>query len=135
MLVNSPRRANTLIVRGDTSHRVTFSKPVVRKWSVFSTACSSPQPASFKISEIPSSETSDKDTETKAEVLSNARALPRPSFHPQKLRAKWEASTMAQSLQLAAKEFGNIHKPKMTKLKGRYSAKAMLVFNCWIKDA
>ena len=37
-------------------------------------------------------------------------------------------------LQLAAEEFRKIHKPKHKNLKGGYSAYAMLVFNCWLKD-
>ena len=38
------------------------------------------------------------------------------------------------SLQLAAEEFRKIHEPKIQKLKGGYSANAMLVFNSWLKD-
>ena len=33
-----------------------------------------------------------------------------------------------------AEEFRKICKPKIQKLKGRYSANAMLVFNSWLKD-
>ena len=33
-----------------------------------------------------------------------------------------------------AEEFRKICKPKIQKLKGRYSANAMLVFNLWLKD-
>ena len=40
----------------------------------------------------------------------------------------------SHSLQLAAEEFRKICKPKIQKLKGRYSANAMLVFNSWLKD-
>ena len=38
------------------------------------------------------------------------------------------------SLQLAAEEFRKTCKPKIAKLKGRYSANAMLVFNSWLKE-
>ena len=33
-----------------------------------------------------------------------------------------------------AEEFRKIHEPKIQKLKGRYSANPMLVFNSWLKD-
>ena len=45
-----------------------------------------------------------------------------------------DASMASHSLQLAAEEFRKICKPKVQKLKGRYSANAMLVFNSWLKD-
>ena len=45
-----------------------------------------------------------------------------------------DASMASHSLQLAAEEFRKIHKPKIQKLKGGYSANAMLVFNSWLKD-
>ena len=38
------------------------------------------------------------------------------------------------SLQLVAEEFRKIREPKIQKLKGGYSANAMLVFNSWLKD-
>ena len=40
----------------------------------------------------------------------------------------------SHSLQLAAEEFRKICKPKIQKLKGRYSSNALLVFNSWLKD-
>ena len=40
----------------------------------------------------------------------------------------------SHSLQLVAEEFRKIHEPKIQKLKGGYSANAMLVFNSWLKD-
>ena len=40
----------------------------------------------------------------------------------------------SHSLQLVAEEFRKICEPKIQKLKGRYSANAMLVFNSWLKD-
>ena len=33
-----------------------------------------------------------------------------------------------------AEEFWKICKPKIQKLKGRYSANVMLIFNSWLKD-
>ena len=45
-----------------------------------------------------------------------------------------DASMASHSLQLAAEEFRKIREPKIQKLKGRYSANAMLVFNSWLKD-
>ena len=38
------------------------------------------------------------------------------------------------SLQLMAEEFRKICKPQIQKLRGRYSANAMLIFNSWLKD-
>ena len=38
------------------------------------------------------------------------------------------------SVQLATEEFSKFHEPKVTKLKGRYSVNAILVFNSWLKD-
>ena len=45
-----------------------------------------------------------------------------------------DASIAFHSLQLVAEEFRKIHEAKIQKLKGRYSANAMLVFNSWLKD-
>ena len=45
-----------------------------------------------------------------------------------------DASIALHSLQLVAEEFRKICKTKIQNLKGRYSAKAMLVFNSWFKD-
>ena len=45
-----------------------------------------------------------------------------------------DASIASHSLQLAAEEFRKIREPKIQKLKGGYSANAMLVFNSWLKD-
>ena len=48
--------------------------------------------------------------------------------------SRMDASMASHSLQLVAEEFRKIHKPKIQKLKGRYSANAMPVFNSWLKD-
>ena len=45
-----------------------------------------------------------------------------------------DASMASHSLQLAAEEFRKICKPKIQKLKGGYSASAMVIFNSWLKD-
>ena len=47
---------------------------------------------------------------------------------------RMDTSMASHSLQPAAEEFRKICKPKIQKLKGRYSANAMLVFNSWLKD-
>ena len=84
------------------------------------------------MSQIPNSETSGKDTDSEAEVR------PRTS-HVRNKRMREDASRMdtsmaSHSLQLVAEEFRKICEPKIQKLKGRYSANAMLVFNSWLKD-
>ena len=45
-----------------------------------------------------------------------------------------DVSIALHSLQFTAEEFKKIHELKIQKLKGRYSANAMLVFNSWLKD-
>ena len=45
-----------------------------------------------------------------------------------------DASMASHSLHLAAEEFRKIYEPKRQKLKGGYSANAMLIFNSWLKD-
>ena len=45
-----------------------------------------------------------------------------------------DASIASHSLQLMAEEFRMIHEPEIQKLKGGYSANAMLVFNSWLND-
>ena len=45
-----------------------------------------------------------------------------------------DASITSDSLQLVAEEFRKICKPKIQKLKGRYSANTLLLFNSWLKD-
>ena len=85
------------------------------------------QPVSFDVSQIPNSETSGKDTDSEAEVR------PRTP-HAKIKRTREDASMASHNLQLVAEEFRKICKPKIQKLKGRYSANAMLVFNSWLKD-
>ena len=60
-------------------------------------------------------------------------------MHVRNKRTREDASRMdtsmaSHSLQLVAEEFRKIHEPKIQKLKGGYSANAMLVFNSWLKD-
>ena len=64
---------------------------------------------------------------------SEAEIRPRAP-HPRVKRMREDASIASQSLQLTGEEFRKIHEPKIQKLKGRYSANTMLVFNSWLKD-
>ena len=60
----------------------------------------------------------------------DSEAEVRPKNPKQKVkRMREDASIALYSLQLLAEEFRKIHKPKIQKLKGGYSASAMLVFN------
>ena len=112
--------------------KVTFRSPVVRPGSVSSTPHLVPRPVSFDVSQIPNSETSGKDMDSEAEI--------RPRTPHVKIKRTREdasmtdASMASHSLQLVAEEFRKIREPKIQKLKGRYSANAMLVFNSWLKD-
>ena len=99
----------------------------MRLGSVSLTPCLVSQPVSFDVLQIPDSETSGKDTDSEAEVR------PRTP-HIRNKRTREDASIASHSLQLVAEEFRKICKPKIQKLKGRYSANAMLVFNSWLKD-
>ena len=112
--------------------KVTFRSPVVRPGSVSSTPHLVPQPVSFYVLQIPNSETSGKDTDSEAEVRPRT-----PHMRNKRMRedaSMMGASMASHSLQLAAEEFRKICKPKIQKLKGRYSTNAMLVFNSWLKD-
>ena len=94
----------------------------MRLGSVSSTPHLVPPRVSLDVSQIPNSETSGKDTYSEAEV--------RPRTPLAKIkRMREDASMASHSLQQAAEEFRNIHKPKIQKLKGGYSANAILVFN------
>ena len=112
--------------------KVIFRSPVVRPGSVSSTPHLVPQPVSFDVLQIPSSETSGKDTDSEAEVRPRT-----PHIRNKQMRGDasiMDASMASHSLQLVAEEFRKSHEPKIQKLKGRYSANAMLVFNSWLKD-
>ena len=98
--------------------KVTFMSPVVRPGSVSSTPHLVPQPESFELSRIPETETSGKDTDSKAEVKTKT-----PCQKVKRIRN--DASIASHSLQLAAEEFRKIHKLKIQKLKGGYSANAI----------
>ena len=86
-----------------------------------------PQPVSFGVSRIPDSKTSGKDTDGEAKIR------PRTP-HPRVKRMREDASIASHSLQFITEEFRKICKPKIQKLKARYSANTMLVFNSWLKD-
>ena len=112
--------------------KVTFWSPVVRLGSVSSTPHLVPQPVFFDVLQIPNSETSGKDTDSEAEVRPRT-----PHMRNKRTRedaSMTDASMASHSLQLAAEEFRKICKPRIQKLKGGYSANAMLVFNSWLKD-
>ena len=112
--------------------KVTFRSPVVRPGSVSSTPRLVPQPVSFDVSRIPDSETSGKDTDSEAEI--RPRTPHTRNKRTRENASMMDASIASHSLQLAAEEFRKIREPKIQKLKGRYSANAMLVFNSWLKD-
>ena len=112
--------------------KVTFRSPVVRPGSVSSTPRLVPQPVSFDVSRIPDSETSGKDTDSEAEI--RPRTPHTRNKRTRENASMMDASMASHSLQLAAEEFRKICEPKIQKLKGGYSANAMLVFNSWLKD-
>ena len=122
-----PQVPDMPIVGSSHGQKVTFRSPVVRLGSLSSTPCLVPQPVSFDVSRIPDSETSGKDTDSEAEVR------PRTP-HIRNKRMREDASMASHSFQLVAEEFRKICEPKIQKLKGGYSANAMLVFNSWLKD-
>ena len=93
-----------------------------------------PQPVPCNLSGIPDTKTSGKDTYSEAEGMPNVGTRSALTPHHQKIRrGNQNASIMTQSLQLAAEEFRKICELKIQKLKGRYSANAILVFNSWLK--
>ena len=122
-----PPVPDTPIVGSSHGHKVTFRSPVVRLGSISLTPHLVPQPVSFNVSRIPDSETSGKDTDSEAKV--RIRTL-----HKKVKGMRENASMALHSLQLMAEEFRKIHKPNIQKLKDRYSANAMLLFNSWLKD-
>ena len=127
-----PQVPDTPIAGSSHGQKVIFRSPVVRLGSVSSTPRLVPQPVSFNVSRIPNSETSGKDTGSEAEIR-----LRTPHIRNKRMRenaSMMDASMASHSLQLVAEEFRKICKPKIQKLKGRYSANAMLVFNSWLKD-
>ena len=127
-----PQVPDMPIAGSSHGQKVTFRSPVVRLGSVSSTRRLVPQPVFFDVSQIPDSETSGKDTDSEAEVRPRT-----PHIRNKRTRedaSRMDASMASHSLQPAAEEFRKICEPKIQKLKGRYSANAMLVFNSWLKD-
>ena len=127
-----PQVPDMPIAGSSHGQKVTFRSPVVRPGSVSSTPHLVPQPVSFDVLQIPNSETSGKDTDSEAEIRPRT-----PHVRNKRMRedaSRMDASMASHSLQLAAEEFRKIREPKIQKLKGRYSANAMLVFNSWLKD-
>ena len=127
-----PQVPDTPITGNSHGQKVTFRSPVVRLGSVSSTPHLVPQPVSFDVSQIPDSKTSRKDTDSEAEVRPRT-----PHVKIKRMRedaSMTDASMASHRLQLVAEELRKICKPKTQKLKGGYSANAMLVFNSWLKD-
>ena len=122
-----PQVPDMPIAGSSHGQKVTFRSPIVRLRSVSSTPHVVPQPVSFDVSRIPNSKTSGKDTDSEAEIR------PRTPY-PKVKRMREDASIELHSLQLMAEEFRKIREPKIQKLKGRYSANAMLVFNLWLNN-
>ena len=106
---------------------------------VSSTPCVRLHPSTVDLSGVSSTETSDKETEDELignyhPRVKNFEGGARPkTVHPV-VRTKQEKSKAAHSLQTVAEEFKKMREPKISKLKGGYSANAMLVFNSWLKD-
>ena len=61
------------------------------------------------------------------------RPIPEPRRSQMALKSSM-AGVAEYSLKVAAKEFLKFHGPKISKLKGGYSANATLIFNSWLKD-
>ena len=61
-----------------------------------------------------------------------------PITHPEEDRSKArinpEVYPPRYDMKMAAQEFCKLHKPKINKLKGGYSATANLIFQTWLKD-
>ena len=122
-----PQVPDMAIAGSGHGHKVIFRSLIVRPGSISSTPHLGLQPMTFNLSTVPDIETSGKDMDSKVEV--------RPKTPHEKVeRMRQDASITSHSLQLTAKEFRKICEPKIQKLKGRYSASAMLVFNSWLKD-
>ena len=64
---------------------------------------------------------------------SEAKIRPRTPY-PRVKRMREDASIVLHSLQLTARNLERSANQRYKKLKGRYSANAMLVFNSWLKD-
>ena len=122
-----PQVPDTPIAGSSHGQKVTFRSLVVRLGSVSSTPCLVPQSVSLNVLRIPNSKTSGKDPDSEDEIRLRT---PQPKIK----RMREDAFIASHSLQLTAEDFRKICKPKIQKLKGRYSANAMLVFNSWLKD-
>ena len=127
-----PQVPDTLVAGGDIPS-VTFKEPVS------STSHVRLHPSTVDLSGVTSPGTSDKETEGELirhyqPQVKQFKGRERPkTVHPV-VRTKQEKSTADHSLRLVAEEFRKIREPKISKLKGGYSANAMLVFNFWLKD-
>ena len=72
--------------------------------------------------------------DSEAEVRTKAGTRSSLTMHSESRRMRNDIFIMSHSLQLTAEDCRKIHKPKIQKLKGGYSANAMLVFNSWLKN-
>ena len=122
-----PQVPDTPVAGGDIPS-VAFQEPVS------STPC-----VMIDLSGVSSTETSDKETEDELignyhPRVKNFEGGARPKTVCPVVRTKQEKSKAAHSLQTVAEEFKKMRELKISKLKGGYSANAMLVFNSWLKD-
>ena len=86
-----------------------------------------PQPVSFNVSRTPNGETSGKDTYSEAKIMMRT-----PHQKVKKNEGRCFHCLTVFSLWL--KSFERSANQKYKKLKGGYSANAILVFNSWLKD-
>ena len=82
---------------------------------------------------------SEKGSFTSTPLKSAAKVGEDYSLLPQQNQARQSLLTSAVSppsygMQMAVQEFCKLHKPKINKLKGSYSATANLIFQSWLKD-
>ena len=120
-------------VAGGDMPSVTLPEPVS------STPCVRLHPSTVDLSGVSSTKTSDKETEDELmgnyhPQVKNFEGGARPKTTQPVVRTKQGKSTAAHSPQTVAEEFKKMREPKISKLKGGYSANAMLVFNSWLKD-
>ena len=109
-MLHLPQVPDMPITGSGHGHKVTFRSPVVRPGSISSTPYLVPQPVSLNVSRIPNSETSGKDTDSKAKVRIRTP-------HQKVKRMREDTSIALNSLRLVAEEFRKIHNPKYKSLR------------------
>ena len=123
-----PQVPDIPIAGSSHGHKVTFRSLIVRPQSISSKPHLVPQPVPFNVLRIPDSKTSGKDTDSEAKVRIRT---------PHQKVKKNEERCFHGITQSSARGWRIQKDPlnqKYKKLKGRYSANAMLVFNSWLKD-